>query len=98
MDTDGPAAVLEGVAHHYLAAVGGIVLQLLLLVAAVDGLAEPETLVAAAVGKAEAARQGGVEEIGDREVEREGLRVEAGRHQSVSIRGPSHPTQGVAQG
>jgi hypothetical protein len=74
------AAVVEGVAHHHLAAVGRIFVQRLLLVAAVDRLPEPHPLVAAAVGEAEAAHQPAVEEIGDGELEGQLVGVEAGRH------------------
>src|SRR3954453_10837145 len=65
---------------HDLAAVGGVLRELLLLIAAMDGLAEPEPLIAAAAGEAEAAQERRFEEIGYGEVEPEALGVETRRH------------------
>jgi hypothetical protein len=79
MDPHGPAAVLEGVGDHDLAAVGGIAGERLLLVFAMDRLPEPHPFVAAAAGKAQAS-QWPFEEVGHREVQRQGLGVETGRH------------------
>src|SRR3954449_8227174 len=65
---------------HDLAAVGGVLRELLLLITAMDGLSEPEPLIAAAAGEAEAAQERRFEEIGYGEVELQALGVETRRH------------------
>ena len=72
--------MLQDVGDHDLAAVGGILRELLLLIAAMDGLSEPEPLIAAAAGEAEAAQERRFEEIGYGEVEPQALGVETRRH------------------
>ncbi len=80
LDGDLPAAVLKDMGDDHLAPVGRVVRQRLLLIAPVDGLAEPEALVAAAAGEAEAAQKGRVEQVGDGEVERAVFGVETSGH------------------
>jgi hypothetical protein len=75
-----PAAVAEGVAHPDLAAVGGVLLESLLLVPAVDRLAEPEPLVAPPVGESQAAGELPVQQVRHRQLEGQAVGVEAGRH------------------
>jgi hypothetical protein len=71
--------------QHDLAPIGRVGGERLLLVAAVNRLAEPEPLETAAVGEADRARELGIEEIGDRELEDELFGIEARRHALRSI-------------
>src|SRR3954447_20742605 len=78
--------MLEDVGDHDLTAVGGVLRELLLLITAMDGLSEPEPLIAAAAGEAEAAQERRFEEIGYGEVEPQALGVETRRHRGEVYR------------
>ena len=82
---DLPAAVAEGERQVDLAAVGAVVGELLLLVAAVDRLAEPQALIAAAVGEAEVALPGPFQQVVDRQVEGQAIAVESRSHGGDSM-------------
>ena len=66
----------------HLAAVGRVVDQRPILIAAVDRLPDPHALVAATVGEAQAAQLGPVDEVGDGDFDRQGVGIEAGRHRA----------------
>ncbi len=79
-DHDAPAPVRDLDPQGDLPAVGRVLGEGALLVAAVDRLAEPEALEAAAVGEADRAGELRVEEVRDRELDHQALGVEARRH------------------